>query len=245
MAPSHDDAITKKAVKDNRLHNIWFPIESLVTVANANNKEEALKMCQTNKALGLIFAPHGWTNNRGTSTDLKYTAFKTSWKVMPTGAINMTHRKFYYISPISDDQKRPDFDQTWQEVYDGMHKKFNFQSIATKKRLGPIQSDQSPQQLQPLQPQQAAEVSPVPQQLQQAKKRRKLSAEEQARMLENAWKEKHPDLPCPTFTIGAEEESQTKDKEDDSVDQPRNGDWKKVKVGKKIKHTVWIQKSGY
>jgi hypothetical protein len=94
MAPSHNYEITKKAVKDNRLHNTWFHIKSLVTLAKGNNKEESLKMRQTNTALNLIFAPHGWINDRGTSTNLKYTVFMTSWKVMPTEAINMTHRKF-------------------------------------------------------------------------------------------------------------------------------------------------------
>jgi hypothetical protein len=44
MAPfhAHADVMTKKAVKDNRLHNNWFPIESLVHLVNSNSEDKII-----------------------------------------------------------------------------------------------------------------------------------------------------------------------------------------------------------
>jgi hypothetical protein len=96
MASSHDDddAMLKKAVKDTRLHSVWFPIITLVNVIQAN-MEVTWTQGRANKSLGRIFARNGWQKDMGTSTDLKYTVFMMQEMVIPTGKSKKTQRKFY------------------------------------------------------------------------------------------------------------------------------------------------------
>jgi hypothetical protein len=93
------EAVTK-AVTDTRLHNKWFPVDTLMNVIISTTKHR-MEMQATNRAISIIFAANGWANDTGSNCDLSFTIYKQNYKLNVQN--KPLNKVFYYILPALKD----------------------------------------------------------------------------------------------------------------------------------------------